>query len=208
MREYETTFIVQPEISDEGRQAVCDRLGTILEGKGSVRLMVDDVGKRRLAYPIKNFQKGHYLTLYYLDEGEVVSDVERQLRLDESILRFLTVKSDEEVADIEARKAEAAEMERVQEQKAAERAAREAEEEKARQVAAEEAAAQAAELAANASAEAAAAAPAEGAEAAESGEAAPTAAPEAEAAAPEAKAESPATDSAESKASDESEVKE
>jgi small subunit ribosomal protein S6 len=128
VREYETTFIVQPEISEEGVQALCERLDAMLARNGATRLLYDDMGRRRLAYEIRNFQKGRYLTLMYLDGGVVVPELERTLRLEDSVLRYLTVQVDDDVADIEARKAEAAELERVRAQKAAERAAREAEE--------------------------------------------------------------------------------
>lgn len=128
MREYETTFIVQPEISEEGVQALCERLDAILTRKEAIRLLYDDLGRRRLAYEIQNFQKGRYLTLVYLDDGLVVPEIERALRLDDSVLRFLTVQVDDAVEDVEARKAEAAELERLRAQKAAARAAREAEE--------------------------------------------------------------------------------
>ena len=139
MREYETTFIVQPEISDEGREALCQKLDTALEKLGAVRRMLDDVGKRKLAYEIQKFQKGHYLTLNYLDDGRAVKEIERLLRLEESVLRFLPVPVYEEVVDIEARKVEAAEQEKLRKQRAAERAAREAEEERAREAAEREA---------------------------------------------------------------------
>ena len=142
MREYETTFIVQPEISDEGREALCQKLDASLEKQGSVRLMLDDVGKRKLAYEIQKFQKGHYLTLTYLDDGKAVKEIERLLRLEESVLRFLTVQVADDVTDIEARKIDAAEQEKLRKQRAAERAAREAEEEKAREAADREARAQ------------------------------------------------------------------
>jgi small subunit ribosomal protein S6 len=81
-----------------------------------------------MAYEIKHFQKGRYILLLYLDNGKVVPEVERVLRLDDSVLRFLTVQAKDDVVDIEARKAEAAELERLRAQRAAERAAREAEE--------------------------------------------------------------------------------
>jgi small subunit ribosomal protein S6 len=139
VREYETTFIVQPEISDEGREGLLVKLDGLLEKQGGVRLGLDDVGKRKLAYEIRKFQKGHYYTLQYLDKGPVVKELERQLRLEESVLRFLTVMVNEEVVDIEARKASAAEEEKLRKQRAAERAAREAEEERARELAEREA---------------------------------------------------------------------
>jgi small subunit ribosomal protein S6 len=138
VREFETTFIVQPEISDEGLAAIRSRLDAILARHGAVRLLCDDLGRKRLAYEIRKFQKGHYLELLYLDHGPVVPEIERALRLDDSVLRFLTVQVSPHVADIEKRKSEAAALEEERARKAAERAAREAEEEAAR--AAEEAA--------------------------------------------------------------------
>jgi small subunit ribosomal protein S6 len=132
VREFETTFIVQPEISDEGLQAIRGRLDAILARHGAVRLMCDDVGRKRLAYEIRKFQKGHFLELVYLDQGQVVPEIERALRLDDSVLRFLTVQVSPHVEDIEKRKADAAALEEDRARKAAERAAREAEEEAAR----------------------------------------------------------------------------
>ena len=132
MREYEATVIIQPEISDEGVQDLCGRLDSIVEKGGGVRLMYDDQGRRRLAYEIQNFQKGRHLMLHFLDEGGVVPTLERVLRLEDSVLRFLTVQVNDDVVDVEARKNQAAEEVRIREQKAAERAAREAEEAAAR----------------------------------------------------------------------------
>ncbi len=172
MREYETTIIIQPEISEEGVAEFCVKLDGIVEAADGVRLMYDDQGRRRLAYEIQNFQKGRYLMLHFLDSGQLIPGLERVLRLDDSVLRFLTVLVAEDVPDIEARKAEAAEAVRIREQKAAERAAREAEEAAARAereaeaaVAAEAAAKAAAEAAAEAAAKAAAEAAAKPAEA-------------------------------------------
>jgi small subunit ribosomal protein S6 len=150
LREFETTFIVQPEISDEACTDLCGRLDAILDGKGARRVMLDDWGKRKLAYEIQRFQKGHYFVLYYLDEGSAVPEIERLLRLEESVLRFLTVRAKDRVADVDARVAEGIEQERIQREKAAERAAREAEAERqAREAAAAAATAGAAAAAAD-----------------------------------------------------------
>lgn len=137
MREYETTFIVQPEISDEGSVAILSKLDGVLKTGGATRLMCEDHGKRKLAYEVRKFHKGHYYTLMYLDAGKIVPEVERTLRIDESILRFLTVVSNEDVVDVDARKASAAEAEVEQTKRAEERAAREAEEATARREAEE-----------------------------------------------------------------------
>jgi small subunit ribosomal protein S6 len=152
LREYETTIIVQPEISEEGTSAIFEKLEGILEKNDSHRLLCENLGKRKLAYEIRKFQKGHYYVLAFLSEGKEIPELERALRLDESILRFMTIQVSPLVKDIEARKADAKEQEAEQERRAAERAAREIEEAKARaeveRVAAEEAAATAAAAAA------------------------------------------------------------
>jgi small subunit ribosomal protein S6 len=199
LREYETTFIVQPEISDEGSQAILSKLDGILKTGGATRLMCEDHGKRKLAYEVRKFHKGHYYTLMFLDEGTVVPDLERVLRLEESVLRFLTILAEEEVADVEARKTEASAAEQEQTKRAEERAVREAEEAAARREA-EEAEREAGLLRAAEEAEAATAAATDASEA-ESGEASePAAVAEAAAAEstePEAKAEEAAGDVAE-----------
>jgi small subunit ribosomal protein S6 len=128
VREYESTLIIQPEISDEGVGTLQERLDGILEGFGSLRLIYDDLGKRRLAYEIQNFQKGRYVMLRFLDEGSSIKPLERALGLEDSIIRFLTVQVNDAVEDVAARQAEAAEEERIRAEKAAERAAREVEE--------------------------------------------------------------------------------
>lgn len=139
MREYETTFIVQPEISEEGREALLEKFDNVLARSGSGRLFVEDMGKRRLAYDIQEFQKGHYLSLHYLNDGSAVKHVERAMQLEGSILRYLTILVDERVSDVEARSAEGVELERIRHEKAIERAAARVEEEEAEEREASEA---------------------------------------------------------------------
>jgi len=132
VREYETTVIVQPEISDEGTATILKKMDGVLEGGGATRLMCSDLGKRKLAYEVRKFQKGHYYVLSFLDDGKVVGELERTLRIEESVLRFMTVKVEDEVDDIERRKEDARIAEIEQQKRAAEKAAREAEEAEAR----------------------------------------------------------------------------
>jgi small subunit ribosomal protein S6 len=132
VREYAFNFVIQPEITDEGIARICERFEGIVDRAGDTRLHYEELGRRRLAYEIRNFQKGHYLALHFLSNGKVVPELERSARLDDSILRFLTVLESESVEDIEARKKEAVVLEEDRKKKAAERAAREAEEAAAR----------------------------------------------------------------------------
>jgi len=133
VREYETTVIVQPEISGEGTEVILRKLDGVLEQSGATRLMCSDLGKRKLAYEIAKFQKGHYYVLSFLDDGGVVHELERNLRIEESVLRFMTIRVEGEVIDVERRKEEARIAEVEQQKRVAEKAAREAEEAKARE---------------------------------------------------------------------------
>ena len=91
--------------------------------------MCEDHGKRKLAYEIKQIPQGSLLHADVPRRGQVVPDLERVLRLDESVLRFLTILAEEEVADVEARKsAVASAAGRADQASAEERAVREAEE--------------------------------------------------------------------------------
>lgn len=208
MREYETTIIVQPEISDEGTAAIFERLEGILADSGSIRLQNESLGKRKLAYEIRRFHKGHYYIYSFLSDGQVVRPLERALRLNESILRFMTILANPDVTDVEARKLEAAEAEAEQERKAQERAAREEEEAKAREDEEAKARADAARIATETAA--AAAASEEGGDEAgeEGGDAAEAASEVAPEAAPEAASEAVAQESADDDAAGDAETKE
>ncbi len=139
MREYEFTFVVQPEITEEGLEGLRQKLEGALERSGATRLFYEDWGRRRLAYEIQRFQKGHYLVLHYLDEGQAVPELERSARLDDSVLRFLTVLVNDDVTDVDARKAEGVTLEEERKQRAAERATHDAEDAAARAAEAAEA---------------------------------------------------------------------
>jgi small subunit ribosomal protein S6 len=128
LREYEFTFVIQPEISDEGIQAISQRFEGILANHGSEKLFYEDWGRRRFAYEIKNFQKGHYQVLHFLSDGKVVPELERSARLDDSVLRFLTVLANDAVVDIDARRGEGVALEEERKKRAAEKAVRDAEE--------------------------------------------------------------------------------
>jgi len=107
-REYELVFIIRPDVADEDIETIKDRSRDIITGQDGNVLDVDDWGKRRLAYEIQDYGKGHFVLFNYLGTTEVVNELERTLRIDDSVMRFLTVKLGERV-DVESRVAEAAE---------------------------------------------------------------------------------------------------
>lgn len=104
-REYETTYILRPNTTNEGVAEVNTRIKGIIEGMGGKIIKVDNWGKRRLAYEVAKERKGIYLYWQYLAQPGVVEETERNLRMLDSVIRYLTVKVDEDV-DVGARPSE------------------------------------------------------------------------------------------------------
>jgi small subunit ribosomal protein S6 len=96
-REYELIYIVRPDSPDEDLQTIVDRTTGLIDKAEGTLLQVDVWGKRKLAYEIQKFNKGHYTLVRFLSEPEVVAEIERLLRIDDTILRYQTVKCSDRV---------------------------------------------------------------------------------------------------------------
>lgn len=171
MREYEFVYVVQPDAEPERLDEIHARVNATIEGGQGRILLRDDWGKRKLAYEIEKFQKGHYFLVEMLGDGKFIAELERGMRLDPDVLRYLTILVDESVKDVSARveraekeSAERAERRAERERLERERQERERSEAAARAAAAEEAAAKAASEAAEAAAAESEEAPAAAAE--------------------------------------------
>lgn len=105
MREYETTFIARADLSDEAVRQLADRTKAIIERYKGTILDFQILGRQNLAYQIAKQSKGNYVFFDYAAESAAVGEIERTLRLDEGILKFLTVKIREDV-NVEARREE------------------------------------------------------------------------------------------------------
>ncbi|MCZ6713618.1 MAG: 30S ribosomal protein S6 [Deltaproteobacteria bacterium] len=127
MREYDLIYIIQPDATREREGEIHAKVDSFVSEGGGTHLLRDDWGKRKLAYEIQKFQKGHYFQLSFLGDGAFVPDMERQLRLDVDVLRFLTVLANDNVKDIEARVTQAREYEAEQARRREERELLEAE---------------------------------------------------------------------------------
>jgi small subunit ribosomal protein S6 len=101
-REYETIYILRPNITNDEVAEVNKRVRGIIEGMGGKILKVDNWGKRRLAYEVKKERKGIYLYWQYLAGPGVVDEFERNMRMLDSVIRYMTVKLDADI-DPEAR---------------------------------------------------------------------------------------------------------
>jgi small subunit ribosomal protein S6 len=127
VREYEFIYIIQPDATPEREKEIQARVEKEIVAGGGQILLWDDWGKRKLAYEIRKFNKGHYMLVSFLGGGRFIPEIERFLRLDPDVLRFLAVKVDDNVRDIEARLVRAKEDEAERARKREERERREAE---------------------------------------------------------------------------------
>lgn len=104
MREYETLFIVRPDCQEAVFSKLNEKVTGLIAKHAGVIFKNDDYGMKTLAYDIEKQSKGRYVCLDYAADTTAVADLERILRYDESVMRFLTISLSEEV-DVEARKA-------------------------------------------------------------------------------------------------------
>lgn len=89
---YETTLLLQAELPPESWTALQTKLSQVIQAHQGELFHTEDWGKRRLAYPIQKQQKAHYFYLVYSGLGNVVQELEHHLKIQESVLRFLTVR--------------------------------------------------------------------------------------------------------------------
>jgi small subunit ribosomal protein S6 len=90
-REYETIYIMRPDIDAESAEKVGGRLSEVVDREQGRLTKVELWGRRRLAYDIAKHRRGIYVYLKYLGDGKVVSEVERNLRLADGVLKYQTV---------------------------------------------------------------------------------------------------------------------
>ena len=94
MNQYETVFIVTPVLSEDQMKEAVKKYEDHLANKGAEIVHEEHWGMRKLAYPIQKKSTGFYQLIEYKAEGDVIADLETELKRDERILRFLTVKLD------------------------------------------------------------------------------------------------------------------
>lgn len=92
MRLYESIFIVRPSLSDEETSRIIEKMKGVLERSGATLLKLENWGKKKLAYETARERKGTYVYLNFQAEGHAVEELERSYRLEDSILKFLTVR--------------------------------------------------------------------------------------------------------------------
>jgi small subunit ribosomal protein S6 len=95
-RTYELMFIVRPDMVDEDLDRLISTLESNITSSGGAVKNVERMGKRRLAYLVRKFHEGIYILLTLEGGGELIKELERRLRVTEPVIKFLTVRVDEE----------------------------------------------------------------------------------------------------------------
>ncbi len=92
MKRYETLFIVQSELSSDDITAIIDRYSKIISDMKGTVLKVERWGKRKLAYLIRKQSRGFYILIDFAGKREIVAEVERILKFDDKVLKYMSVK--------------------------------------------------------------------------------------------------------------------
>ena len=98
MRKYETIFILDPDLEEEQTQSTIEKVkGIITQTNGEI-LKVEDWGKRKLAYEVKKKPKGHYFLIHFSGTPTLLSELERNFRVMDAVIKFQSVRLDERKA--------------------------------------------------------------------------------------------------------------
>ena len=94
MRNYENLVIVKPTLTAEEIQASVKAIEEVITSNGGEIATTDSMGMRKLAYPIEKNERGYFHVIYYSVAPSAISEIERRFRLNEELLRFVTIKYD------------------------------------------------------------------------------------------------------------------
>lgn len=94
MRNYEILFILRPDMTEEEVEASREKIKSIITDNGGEVTKVDNMGKRRLAYEIRDYREGIYTVVYFTANETMVKELDRVVRITEDIIRHLIVRND------------------------------------------------------------------------------------------------------------------
>jgi small subunit ribosomal protein S6 len=129
MRRYESVWVVNGDLPDEEAKATIDKFTKIITGQGGTLVSVEEWGRRKLAYKIEGTYRGYYVIADFAGQPAMVKELERNYRIDDRVIRYLTTKKADKVdlatleAEIASKAQEAARVRAEAEKAEAERAA-------------------------------------------------------------------------------------
>lgn len=95
-RTYEVMYIVRPDMIEEELDKLIEGFNTVVTSGGGEVASAEKMGRRRLAYTVRKFNDGLYILMNVSADGKVIAELERRLRVTEQVIKFITVRIDEE----------------------------------------------------------------------------------------------------------------
>ena len=95
MNKYESVFIINPSVEDAGVKTLIQKFSDLINSDGKVE-SIDELGKKKLAYEIKKNTEGNYVVLNFEANPAVVAELERIYRITDEVMKFITIRKDEE----------------------------------------------------------------------------------------------------------------
>ena len=92
MNHYELLFVLKPTLTDEETKAQVAKAQDDITAQDGTIVATDDMGMRKLAYPVEKNERGYYTVIYFQAPGAAIAEIERLLRINEEVLKFMTVK--------------------------------------------------------------------------------------------------------------------
>ncbi len=97
MELYESLFIIRPSVSDEETNALIDKMKGVADRTGAQFIKAENLGKKKLAYEVRRERKGTYAYFYFKAPNHTVGELERAYRLEDNIIKFLTIHLEKEL---------------------------------------------------------------------------------------------------------------
>ena len=99
MRTYETIFIAHPDLVEEEVKALIDKVKGIIENLNGQLIKVEEWGRKKLAYKLKKSTKGYYVLIRFSGNGEILVEIERNLRLSDGVLKYQSIRLDQKAPE-------------------------------------------------------------------------------------------------------------
>ncbi len=101
MRNYEIMFIVNPNAAEEEVDKINSQVESIITSGGGQIQKIEKMGKRRLAYEVDKHREGYYVLFAIVANGDIIKECERRLRVMDAVIKYITVRVDEEIRRLE-----------------------------------------------------------------------------------------------------------
>lgn len=99
MKKYETIFIAHPDLVEDEVKGLIEKMREVIENLNGELIKAEEWGRRKLAYKLKKLTKGYYILIRFLGNGQVLAEIERNLRLSDSVLKYQSVRLDEKAPE-------------------------------------------------------------------------------------------------------------